>query len=111
MRGRGAREEVGVNALTSTDIAAVCYEAHRVYCSRIGDSSPLSWSQAPDRERESAIKRVEFGLAHPNSRYLALGFSRETSERTVVKDRTFRAIIEALRPMMAVKIRTPEESA
>ena len=41
-------------------IATVCHEANRAYCSTLGDSSQLPWNEAPDWQRESARKGVIF---------------------------------------------------
>lgn len=43
-------------------IAKVCHEANRAYCSTIGDNSQPAWEDAPDWQKESAIKGVEFHL-------------------------------------------------
>jgi hypothetical protein len=49
------------------DIAKVCHEANRAYCQTLGDDSQLSWELAPDWQRESAIKGVQFNLANPTA--------------------------------------------
>jgi RyR domain len=54
-------------ALTVTDVAAVCHEANRAYCLRIGDDSQKPWADAPPWQRESAIKGVQFNLANPEA--------------------------------------------
>jgi len=41
-------------------IATVCHEANRAYCSTLGDSSQLPWNEAPDWQRESARSGVTF---------------------------------------------------
>lgn len=43
-------------------IAQVCHEANRAYCKTIGDNSQPSWDDAPDWQKQSAIKGVEFHL-------------------------------------------------
>jgi len=48
-------------------IAVVCHETNRAYCAAIGDHSQKSWSEAEAWQRESAIKGVEFSLAHPDA--------------------------------------------
>lgn len=45
-------------------VARVCHEANRAYCESIGDRSQPSWDQAPEWQRKSAIKGVEFHIAH-----------------------------------------------
>jgi hypothetical protein len=49
------------------EIAKVCHEANRAYCQSIGDNSQPSWDEAPDWQRQSAIKGVEFSLANPDA--------------------------------------------
>lgn len=44
-------------------IAKVCHEANRAYCATIGDNSQVAWEDAPDWQKESAIKGVEFLIA------------------------------------------------
>jgi hypothetical protein len=48
-------------------IARVCHEANRAYCLSLGDTSQLPWDEAPEWQRVSAIKGVEFSLAHPDA--------------------------------------------
>lgn len=44
-------------------IAQICHEANRAYCATIGDKSQMAWGQAPEWQRESAVKGVEFALS------------------------------------------------
>lgn len=53
--------------MNKTEIARVCHEVNRAYCQAIGDMSQAPWEQAPDWQRESAIKGVEFHVANPDS--------------------------------------------
>ena len=48
-------------------IARVAYETERAYCQTIGDDSQKPWDEAEPWQRDSAIKRVEFALAHPGA--------------------------------------------
>jgi len=48
-------------------IARVCHEANAAYCRAMGDHSQQPWEQAPDWQRESAIKGVQFILDNPNA--------------------------------------------
>lgn len=48
-------------------IASVCHEANRAICEAQGDTSQTSWDEAPDWQRASAIKGVEFHLANPEA--------------------------------------------
>lgn len=47
-----------------TRVAIVCHEANRAYCLTIGDHSQPSWELAPEWQKTSAIKGVEFHIAH-----------------------------------------------
>lgn len=45
------------------EIAKVCHEVNRAYCLSIGDASQPAWEDAPQWQRDSAIKGVEFHLS------------------------------------------------
>jgi hypothetical protein len=47
--------------------AMVCHEANRAYCATIGDDTQKPWHEAEQWQRESAIKGVEFRIAHPEA--------------------------------------------
>lgn len=47
-------------------IAAICHEVNRAYCQALGDQSQLPWSEAPEWQRDSAMKGVELHLASPD---------------------------------------------
>lgn len=49
------------------NIAKVCHEANRAYCQSIGDDSQKSWEDAPEWQRTSAEKGVEFNIANPTA--------------------------------------------
>jgi len=51
---------VGITAQKIEEIARVCHEANRAYCETLGDGLQSPWEDAPDWQRESAIKGVEF---------------------------------------------------
>lgn len=44
------------------EIAKVCHEANRAYCESTGDFSQVAWENAPEWQKLSAIKGVEFAL-------------------------------------------------
>lgn len=48
-------------------IARVCHEVNAAYCRALGDISQVPWEQAPDWQKESAIKGVELHLANPDA--------------------------------------------
>lgn len=43
-------------------IARVTHEANRAYCQTLGDNSQVSWDEAPQWQRDSAIMGVKFAL-------------------------------------------------
>lgn len=49
-------------------IAKVCHEVNRAYCMSLGDTSQPAWDAAPDWQRQSAIKGVEFAIANPDAK-------------------------------------------
>ena len=52
----------GIATSPSVVIAAACHEQNRTWCLAHGDHSQVPWSQAPEWQRESAIKGVEKAL-------------------------------------------------
>lgn len=64
-----------------THIAKVCHEANRAYCQALGDDSQLPWEEAPQWQRDSAIKGVEYHVANPDSK-------REDSHNSWLKEKT-----------------------
>lgn len=53
--------------LTAVAVAMICHQANKAYCSSIGDDSQPDWNNAPDWQKESAIKGVEFNIANPEA--------------------------------------------
>lgn len=47
-------------------IASVCHNVNKAYCDSIGDSSQVSWEDAPDWQKESCINGVKYALANPD---------------------------------------------
>lgn len=48
--------------------AAVCHQVNRAYCESQGDQSQPSWDEAPQWQRDSAIKGVRFALDNPEAK-------------------------------------------
>ena len=48
-------------------IARICHEANRAYCAGLGDDSQLSWDDAPQWQRDSAINGVAFHIENPGA--------------------------------------------
>lgn len=55
--------------ITVGGIAQICHEANRAYCASIGDMSQPPWNEAPEWQKQSAYKGVQFHLDgdHPPS--------------------------------------------
>lgn len=53
--------------MTVEKIAQTCHELNRAYCQSIGDHSQPSWEDAPEWQKSSAIKGVEFHIANPDA--------------------------------------------
>jgi hypothetical protein len=49
-------------------IASVCHEVNRAYCQAIGDTSQVPWSEAPEWQKVSVMKGVNYHLANPDSK-------------------------------------------
>jgi len=48
-------------------IARICHETNGAFCNSIGDHSQTSWDEAPDWQRQSAIKGVHFNIENPTA--------------------------------------------
>lgn len=44
-------------------IARICHEVNRAYCISIGDESQVSWDDAPEWQKESAVNGVEHAIS------------------------------------------------
>lgn len=53
--------------LTQTKVARVAHEVNRAYCQSLGDLSQPKWEEAPEWQRSSAIKCVEFHILNPKA--------------------------------------------
>lgn len=53
--------------LTDWQIAEVCHEANRAYCRGLGDDSQVSWADAPEWLRNSALEGAAFFHANPHA--------------------------------------------
>lgn len=53
--------------MTKQDIAQVAHELNKAYCESIGDNTQPSWEEAPEWQKSSAIKGVEFHIGNPDA--------------------------------------------
>jgi hypothetical protein len=51
-----------------TATAAVCHAVNRAYCESQGDFSQPHWDDAPEWQRESAIKGVHYAIENPQAK-------------------------------------------
>jgi hypothetical protein len=68
------------------NIAKVCHEVNRAYCMAIGDNSQPSWENAPEWQKQSAIRGVEFHIANPDIANPDAGPSASHEEWLKVKE-------------------------
>lgn len=66
--------------ITIEDIAKVCHTANMAYCDALGDLSQAPWILAPQWQRDSAVKGVQFHVDNP-------GASPSTSHDAWLKDK------------------------
>ena len=53
--------------LRTIDIARIAHEVNKAYCESLGDNSQLTWDDAPDWQKQSAVMGVNFHVDNPNS--------------------------------------------
>jgi len=75
-----ATEEPSMNV---EQVARVAHEANRAYCESIGDTSQVRWEDAPQWQRDSALKGVQFHAddVRPRRSAAAVGQSRFMARR------------------------------
>lgn len=49
------------------NLASICHEANRMYCNVNADFSQMLWEIAPDWQKQSCIKGVEFHINNPDA--------------------------------------------
>lgn len=53
--------------MNTKQIAQVAHEINKAFCESIGDLSQPEWDNAPEWQRNSAIRGVEFHLEYPKA--------------------------------------------
>lgn len=53
--------------MTPLDVAKVCHEANKALCESQGDTSQVSWADAPDWQRSSAVNGVIYNIENPDA--------------------------------------------
>lgn len=115
--------------LSPIHVAAICHDANRQLCLATGDTSQLPWEEAPDWQKDTVLKGVEFHLANPDAtpaasheswlaekeregwRYGPVKDAEEKTHPAYVpfdqlppeqqsKDHQFKGIVDALRPFI-----------
>ena len=49
-------------------IAKTCHEVNKAFCESIGDDSQLSWDEAEEWQRQSAIAGVRYRIDNPDGK-------------------------------------------
>lgn len=57
---------MNIKPFSIEDVARVCHEVNRQYCSRYGDNSQLPWVESPEWQKESSISGVKQVLLNPD---------------------------------------------
>ena len=50
--------------MTLEEVAKVCHQANKAYCESIGDTSQLSWEEAPEWQKASCLEGVKARAKH-----------------------------------------------
>lgn len=58
---------LGESSMNIEKIAQVAHETNRHYCQSIGDSTQVLWIEAPQWQKDSAIKGVQFHIDNPEA--------------------------------------------
>jgi len=53
--------------MNQEQIARVAHEVNRAYCEALGDKSQLTWEEAPQWQRDSALLGVKLHTDNPNA--------------------------------------------
>lgn len=56
-----------IEAQRLENVARMCHEVNRAYCAALGDNSQPAWADAPEWQRESAVKGVQFLIDNPDA--------------------------------------------
>lgn len=126
----GQAYQAGVDSVKRLDVVAIartCHEVNRVYCAANGDFSQTLWDDAPDWQRDSAIKGVNAALEGVTDEELhalwcdsklqdgwTYGEVKDATAKTHpclvsyaelpefqrVKDTLFRTVVETLKPYL-----------
>lgn len=53
--------------ITIEQIAKVAHEINKAYCEALGDKSQPSWQDAPEWQKDSALRGVNIHIRYPNA--------------------------------------------
>jgi hypothetical protein len=67
--------------MNKTDVAQVAHELNKAYCESMGDTTQTAWADAPDWQKDSAVKGVQFHMDNPEA-------SPEASHESWLKQKT-----------------------
>lgn len=63
----GKKKQPEKRRLSPEQIAEVCHNVNKAYCEAMGDDSQVSWEEASEWQKSSAIHGVMYHLTHPDS--------------------------------------------
>lgn len=52
--------------MNTKQIAQMCHEVNKAYCDAMGDTSQVSWDDAAEWQKDSAVKGVVYALSNPD---------------------------------------------
>lgn len=95
-------------------IAKACHQLNKTICELDGDFSQVDWHSAPDWQRDSAIKGVQFRLDHPDGpesaqhdawaqEKIAAGWVYGVEKNAILKTHPCLVPFSALPPMQRLK--------
>lgn len=53
--------------MTPEEIAKVCHNVNRAYCTALGDDSLLPWEESPAYQRHAILQGVQYHIANPDA--------------------------------------------
>lgn len=54
-------------SISRIDAARICHQANKAFCEAIYDDSQVNWEEAPEWQKQSAIKGVSFCMDNPDA--------------------------------------------
>ena len=61
------QKEQSMSKLTYVEVAKLCHSVNKAYCESLGDLTQQVWDEAPEWQKQSAIRGVEFHFVNKNA--------------------------------------------